>query len=89
MSLEGGTQKNRGADQGHQRLETAFHGAEGPEGTRAPPNGNTHPARATWARKRAWSLPRVTRPFSVGTDYRECCESATVTSTRWNSLSSL
>ncbi len=92
MSLEGGAPDNRVADHGHYRPTTPVQPAFAPNATTRPLTHNTPLTRDTWACERACRPTRGDRPFSVSLElgaYRLCCESATVTSTRWNSFSSL
>lgn len=100
MSLEGGTPHNWGAD----RTLSPATPLTSPDSTRTQPRAPSSPPRAPVGpcvghAKGAGHLTRgeMTGPFQLSVsvsvcdvwDYRRCTESATVTSTRWNSFSSL
>ncbi|CAM5568466.1 hypothetical protein GCM10010266_12060 [Streptomyces griseomycini] len=86
-SSEGGSQENRGAVAGGSGLTRVDQRAFGPKATARPSTTTSAPVppHAEGPVTRPGDRPlRVARE-----DYRRCCESATVTSTRWNSFSSL
>lgn len=94
MSLEGGDPDNRAVDHGHYRLDTPVPDGFGPKATVRPLRTESAPTGTSAAHTKGpgHSCGRVTGPlpwYGVLAGYRLCWESATVTSTRWNSFSSL
>jgi hypothetical protein len=92
---KGAPPENEVAGQGHYRLGTAAPRVFDPKATVRPPAVQRALIRALGRAKgpgpprNGWAGPlRALRPGAVS-HHRLCCESATVTSTRWNSLSSL